>query len=410
MPLISLPVETVTQIFFLLDECEPEKPYWAEKHREMGETLMAIRLTCKELEEIATRQLFRTFCLSPSLKSWMKLHTIAASQKLRVHLQILALERHPDLSIFNSWGEWYDCIWDFQRIMTIVSSSSRYRSVDLSQLPNLKILKAEDKWVLKKKARSNVRIPFGHCQIRAISFGTPWQQPAYWNVLGGLTQITHYDFEILSLNCKLGSSSPWKLLVNVDFTGLKYLRLFFKANFWNNPYDSPADKNLLAKLQHLPNLEEFHLDQFFHHRSDPIWLMVRSMTNVLGGLKAKDWPRLRYLDLRFLTTTVADFQAFVAPHAETLETFHLHSGLLCAQVTQEEKVQRFYLPHWIRTVLCPRGGVAKFRHFLGQPGGWFVAEGEEGDAEEADAEEGDAEEGDAEEVEDSEEEDQGGGS
>ena len=395
MPLTSLPVETVTQIFFLLDECEPEKPYWAEKHREMCETLMAIRLTCKELEEIATRQLFRTFCLSPSLKSWMKLHTIVASQKLRVHLQILALERHQDRSNFSSWDEWYDCAWNFQQIMTIVSYSFRYRVVDLSQLPNLKILKAEDKWVLKKKARSNVQIPFGHCQIRATSFATTLQQPAFWNVLGGLTQIIHYDFEILSLNCKLGSTSPWRLLVNIDFTGLKYLRLFFKASFWNNPYDSPADMNLLAKLQHLPNLEEFHLDQFFHRRSDPIWLMLRSMTNVLGQLKAKDWPRLQYLDLRFLNTTVADFQTFVAPHAGTLKTFHLHSGLLCAQVTQEEEMQRFYLPHWIRTVLCPRGGSAKFRHFLGQPGGWFVAEGEEGDAEE---------------VENSEDEDEGGGS
>lgn len=152
MPLTSLLVETVTRIFFLLDECEPEKPYWAEKHREMCETLMAIRLTCKELEEIATRQLFRTFCLSPSLKSWMKLHTIVASQILRMHLQILALERHQDHSNFNSWDEWYDCAWDFQRVMTIVSYSFRYRVVDLSQLPNLKIMKAEDKWVLTKKA------------------------------------------------------------------------------------------------------------------------------------------------------------------------------------------------------------------------------------------------------------------
>lgn len=218
---------------------------------------------------------------------------------------------------------------------------------------------------------------------------------AFWNVLGGLTQITHYDFDILSLNCKLGSRNPWRLFVNINFTGLKYLRLFFKANFWSNPYDSPADMDLLAKLQHLPNLEKFHLDQFFHRRSDPIWLMLRSMTNVLGQFKAKDWPRLQYLDLRFLNTTVADFQTFAAPHSGKLKTFHLHSGLLCAQVTQEEKVQRFYLPHWIRTVLCPRGGAAKCRHFLGQPGGWFVAEGEKGDAEE---------------VEDFKEEDQAGGS
>ena len=78
----SLPFETITHIFDLLDESEPRKPCDLRKHREMCKTLMALRLTCKELEEVATRQLFRTFCLSPSLDSWLKLHTIGNSRKL----------------------------------------------------------------------------------------------------------------------------------------------------------------------------------------------------------------------------------------------------------------------------------------------------------------------------------------
>lgn len=63
---------------------------------------MALRLTCKELEEVATRQLFRTFCLSPSLDSWLKLHTIANSRKFQGHLEILALERQNDSENFLS--------------------------------------------------------------------------------------------------------------------------------------------------------------------------------------------------------------------------------------------------------------------------------------------------------------------
>lgn len=381
MSLIVLPIETILQILRHLDECEPEMPYWAEKHREMCRTLMSLRLTCRELEEIATGQLFQTFCLSPSWQSWKKFHTVATSEKLRRHLQTLALERHHDRRNFQSWDAWYDCTLIYQQTMRSASNSPLLRVVDLSLLPNLKIVKAENKWMITKKPRSNVQIPFGRCQIRAISFATAGQQPATWAVLGGLAKITHYDFDVISLNCRIGSYSPWRSLVNIDFSGLKYLRLFFKASLRHNPYDLPADISLLAKLHHLPHLEEFHLDQFNFALDESTWLLRRSTTNVLGRLSTKNWPQLRRLDLRFLTTTVADFKAFVEPHAGTLKVFHLHGGLKCPRMLPEELVQRYYLPHWIRTVVCPRREGAKFTHFCGQPEGSFEPEDEGSDSE-----------------------------
>lgn len=57
----------------LLDESEPEKPCEAEKHQERCEAKMVLGLTCKELEETATCQLFRMFCLTSPLESWSKL-------------------------------------------------------------------------------------------------------------------------------------------------------------------------------------------------------------------------------------------------------------------------------------------------------------------------------------------------
>ena len=46
-------------------------------------------------------------------------------------------------------------------------------------------------------------------------------------------------------------------------------------------------------------------------------------------------------------------------------------------------MRRFYLPHWIRTIVCPRGGGTRFEHFLGQPEGFYEApEGYEDDAKE----------------------------
>lgn len=394
MPLTLLPIETITLIFHHLDECEAEKQYCAEKHREMCTTLMAIRLTCKGLEEIATSQLFRTFCLSPSWESWKKFHAIAASKRFRAHLQNLAFERHYDCGKFYSYDAWYEYTRGYQQTMRNVSNSSVLYAVDLSLFPNLKIVKAEDKWLITKKARSNFQIPFGHCQVRAISFGTTSQEPVAWIVLSGLAKITHYDFQIFSLTCRLGSSSPWRSLVNIDFSGLKYLSLYFHASPCNDGHDDlPADTNLLAKLQHLPNLEEFHLDQFFHRRSAPSRLMLRSMTEVLKQLRTKDWPRLRHLDLRFLTTTVADFKAFVAPHAGTLKTFHLHGRLKCARVTTEEMAQRYQLPDWARTVICPGGEEVRCTQLWGQTEECFEVEDEVVDVEE---------------LEDSEEEDEGG--
>lgn len=48
----AIPVETITRIFDLLDESDAKTPHDVEKHREMCRALMALRLTCKELEAI----------------------------------------------------------------------------------------------------------------------------------------------------------------------------------------------------------------------------------------------------------------------------------------------------------------------------------------------------------------------
>lgn len=59
-----------------------------------------------------------------------------------------------------------------------------------------------------------------------------------------------------------------------------------------------------------------------------------------------------------------DFQTYAAPHVATLQTLQMYGWLFCGQVTSEKKIQRFYLPRWIRTVICPKGGRTKFEHLL----------------------------------------------
>lgn len=366
MSRVSLPVETMTHIFDLLDESSPETPHDVEKHREMSRSLMALRLTCKKLEAIATRQLFRTFCFSASSESWLKLGRIASNQKFGMYLQTLALDSRNNFT------------FGFELMIKAYFGSAGPQSLDLSQFPNLKVLKAGNEWVLSKKWGSKVQIPFGHCTINPFSFST--HMPAVWSVLEGLADITHYDFTLTSLSCKLGEDH-WPSTLSVDFSGLKSLRLHYDGAY-SNTDDLKADRDLLASLIDLPNLEEFHLDQYFHGRCDASWWRLEFMTNVLEQLAKKKWPRLRRLELRYVATTVGDFKAFLKPQAPLLKTFDLYSGLVCARATAEEEMQRFFLPHWIRTVICRKGGSGVvFRHVGGQPEGSYEADDLEDNAE-----------------------------
>lgn len=362
----SVPVETIIHIFDLLDESDAEKPHDVQRHREMCRALMALRLTCKELEEIAARQLFRTFCFSACWESWLKLENIASNQKFGMHLQTLALDNRNQFTL------------SYEMRAKVGFNSAGPLPLDLSRFPNLRVVKAGDKWLLLKKARSKVEIPLGHCGINPRSFTT--YMPAVWSVLNGLADITHYDFRLTSLTCKLGEDR-WPSMLRVDFSGLRSLRLYFDGAY-SNPDDLRADIALLAKLQDLPNLENFHLDQYFHGRCDASWWRLEFMTNVLQVLARKKWPRLRRLDLRYLASTVEDLKAFLAPHARMLETFDLYSGLVCARVTPEEEMQRVFLPHWIRTVICRKGGGgAAFEHVGGQPERSYETENWEDDFE-----------------------------
>lgn len=219
---------------------------------------MALRLTCKELEEIANRQLFRTFCLSPSLESWVKLHTIANSREFQGYLRILALERQNDPEKFFFWNQsTYELMiknisetslplgddhsrfnsWDrpIDEIMSKIPPETPLPfSLDLTLFPNLKVLKAEDKWVLTKKPQSNVKIQPGYCKISALSFFR--RSSTIWDILSGLPEILRYDFQISWVNCKLGEKGPWEFLLRMDLSSLRSLRLYVETEYGNHKW------------------------------------------------------------------------------------------------------------------------------------------------------------------------------
>lgn len=94
-----------------------------------------------------------------------------------------------------------------------------------------------------------------------------------------------YDFQISWLNCELGENGPWEY--HMDLSSLKSLRLYTEMKYGNNAWDAMADEKLLAKLRHLPSLEEFHLDQECSGRSDVNRPLFATMTNVLKQLAGK---------------------------------------------------------------------------------------------------------------------------
>lgn len=342
MSFASLPIEIIIHIFDLLDESDVELPLEIDdKHRKMCKALMALRLTCKELGNIATPQLFRTLYVSPPRVSWFNAHRLVADQKLRVHLQTLAFD-------YNAYGASYG--HKFQDTF----NSPRPGCLDISLFPNLKVLRLGDTLIIRRKNRSSAQIPLGCCGISLKPYG---------NLRESFEEIERYGFSLASLNVEPGYALWWRIK-SADLSDLKYLRLNFERAHWNK-FSLDAD---LGHLTQLPSLEEFHMDQFFFPgRSDGSQLLDE-MTNVLRILaNVRNWPRLRHLDLRYLITTVEDLKAFVAPHAAagTLKTVEIHGDLVCAQSTEDEKQKRVELPHWFKTVICPDGGGVTFKQVFG---------------------------------------------
>lgn len=347
MSLARIPIELITEIFDLFDESNVEMPFKIDRHRKTCKILMALRLTCKKLEGVATRQLFRTFYISQSRRSWLNTHSFAANQELRQYLQTLVFDGQDD-DLASYWQKYNDA-----------ERSPKLRFLSFSLFPNLKVFKLGDTWMLRKKARSSVEIPLGRCGIRLTGRGT---------TITHFDEMARYDFRLVSI-----SHSLWLSTKSLDLSSLKSLRLSFYPVRWFQVHL----ENDLDNLKNLPNLEEFHMNQYFPHRCDDN-PNLHSMANVLEVLASGgNWPRLRHLDLRYLFAEVDHLKTFVAllAAAGALKTLEIHGDLICAHVTPEEKQKRVELPHWIKTVICaPNGGVETFKHVMGPPEEWHEAE------------------------------------
>lgn len=337
MSLARIPIELITDIFNLLDESNVEMPLRIDKHSEACKILMALRLICKKVGAVATRQLFRTY-ISQSRRSWLSAHSFAANQELRQHLQTLVFDGHND-DVDSYWQKWEDT----KRLL---------RFLGFSLFSNLKVFKLGDTWMLRKNPQSTVEIPLRRGGIRMSIKGT---------MITGFEEMARYGFRLVSI-----SHSLWQSTTSLDLSRVKSLRLsFFPVCRFRLGVECDLDN-----LRDLPNLEIFQINQYFPHRCDDS-KSLHLMTDVLELLASEsDWPRLRHLDLQYLFAEVDHLKTFVAMHAAAgaLKTLEIHGDLICGRVTPEEVQKRVGLPHWIKTVLCaPGGGVETFKHVMGPP-------------------------------------------
>lgn len=339
MSLESLPTEMLSQVFEDIGDMNP--PHRDDKIREIGKTLMALRLTSRRFNPIAARQLFRHFFLVINNRSWAKLRCIAQHPDFAKHLREITIEARdvtPCLPLNDTLEPPLGLLWK--------TSFNHDQYVDFSWFPNLKSIECSKWRAVKTGSR---KLPSYKCVLHCPISRDEW---VLWYYLSCLNLFSRYGFEFRSLNLNLASHFTWKAhLFGLKINTITSLDLRFDTYFGVNAKNI-YPKLLLPAIQNLPNLQIFKLDQ---SRYFNLFLESekRRMTNIIGLLRDKSWPRLRRVEFRNLVTKVADLEAFLMPHQGMLESVDLCGQLECGGETTAERVSRLCLYSIIKYAVKP---------------------------------------------------------
>lgn len=322
MPLDALPSELISRIFEEIGHTG--SPFRVAGIRQLARTLASLRLTSRRISKIATRYLFREFCLIFEPGSWKKLLCIARNPKLAKYLYYIRLE-----------------FYDFNE----PSSTYEFQSISLSWFPNLKSIDC-DRWTATTANLAASRVCL-HYPLFIKNGSHLWCCLSF----KGYLAEKKINFESLSMGSRDAVIWGMCLLRNFDLGKLTFLDLYFNSyltKFCQKIYS----EWLLPELHDLPNLDTFRLAQ---DSSGPRHWQTDQIPNIIGGLKRKSWPRLRRMEFRHLVTTVADLVAFTLPHVGELKEFRLYGELACKSVseTAQERINRTYLEGWIRAEIRP---------------------------------------------------------
>lgn len=334
----SLPSELLSQIFENMGDTN--KPHGDDKTQEPAKTLMALRLTSKKFNPIAARQLFRHFLLVIDDLSWTKLYRVAQHPDLANYLRDITIDARDT----SPCHRWTDTPESALKLAQSESFSDQY--IDFSWFPNLKSIECS-KWRAVKTGSH--KLPSHKCVLYCPLSPDEW---ILWYYLSCINIFSRYGFKIQSLNLNLASNFTWKdRLWGLKINTITSLDLRFDTYFGVNAKYVYASI-LLPAIQDLPNIQVFKLDQS-HYFERFLESEKRRITNIIGLLKNKSWPRLRRVEFRNLVTRVADLYAFLMPHQGMLESVDLCGQLECPGETMLERDNRSFLDRIIRLAVEP---------------------------------------------------------
>lgn len=345
------------------DTTNAAPPHRDYKIREIAKTLMALRLTSRRFNPLAARQLFRHFFLViNNNSSWAKLYCIAQHPVFSKHVREITIEARdvvypttclpPPLTADNTNTNTTNTTTTeleqpaFGLLWQTSSFLSHNHYVDFSWFPNLRSIECS-KWRAVKTG--SCKLPSYKCVLHRPLSRDEW---VLWYYLSCLNLFSCYGFEFRSLNLNLASHFTWKgHLFDLKINTITSLDLRFDTYFGLNARNIYPNF-LLPAIQNLPNLQVFKLDQ---SRYFNIFLESekRRMTNIIGLLGHKSWPRLRRVEFRNLVTKVADLEAFLMPHQGMLESVDLCGQLECGDETTAERISRLCLNSIIKYSIKP---------------------------------------------------------
>lgn len=344
MSLASLPDELISHICENMggvEEADP--PNRSLKLKERAKPLMALRLTSKRIDGIASRQLFRYLVLAPKdPQSWMKVWSISR-RWMATHVRHLYLEMRERAEDDPTLREKIDRLALTNLLMTMI---------DLSLFDNLKSLECNVWHVVRV---CSIKIPRNIC---GFSLGRDDGQFNLWQDFAStLGNITQYGFEFRSLTLNLYYHMQWILALGLnDISNITYLELQFDARM--TPLAIRSYNRLLPKIQYLPNLKKFKLDHHCHRHPENI---LRFLPNIVGLLhpSKRYWPSLRHLELRNLVLgRFSDLENFLSPYqGRYLTTVHISGLVFCTRsfsTIEDFNLEGHELFRWIIANILPR--------------------------------------------------------
>ncbi len=314
-------------------------------------SLKNLRLSARCLHDAATRYLYRKLLLYYHPKSWEKVNCIAISCKLADYVQTLQLanlEGLPEIDSFETWKSYVQqARWEVKSSAGLTGNpdivdetlKERYENfaywlegehlmddyhadhavvpiLQLSNLPNLHSIESVGSHNLwGPKWDPNCVVDFGERDTCIARNDWTWLQSTHLLLFIISTQSTGFRLTSLKVHNFAEIHGLW-FDPTFEIKELRTLEIDLRDSedlhsaYWTNWEVS----NVASWLTRLESLETFRLIQ------DP---RLNPGIDIIDLLSKVEWPKLRHLDFKHVTTKTQCLEKFIGDHSSTLRTLQI---------------------------------------------------------------------------------------